>query len=192
MPADSPDPAAPRGVGRFEIRRELGRGAQSVVYLAWDPQLQREVAIKTMRFSGADAATNASLMAEARAVSRLRHANVVPIFDVGEEAGFPYLVFEYVAGRSLAEAIAAEGRLSRAQAAEWMRQVLDGLAAAHAEGLVHRDLKPSNLFGSPQTGIRLGGSIFSDSLSPETGPAATYIDMVRHNVKLLAAAMTGA
>ncbi|MBL8491910.1 MAG: serine/threonine protein kinase, partial [Rhodocyclaceae bacterium] len=164
MPPATP---APPTVGRFEIRRELGRGAQSVVYLAWDPQLQREVAIKTLRFSGADTAMNASLLAEARAVSRLRHANIVPIFDAGEEEGYPYLVFEYVAGRSLAEAIAAEGRISRAQAADWMRQVLDGLAAAHAEGIVHRDLKPSNILmdgrGTPRVmdfgiAVRLGAT----------------------------------
>ena len=81
-------------IGRFEIRRELGRGAQSVVYLAWDPQLQREVAIKTLHFSRRDAGATAALLAEARAVSGLRHPNVVPIFDAGEQGGDPYLVFE--------------------------------------------------------------------------------------------------
>ena len=65
-------------VGRFEIRSELGRGAQSVVYLAWDPQLQREVAIKTMHFSKSDVELNSMLLSEARMVSNLRHANVVP------------------------------------------------------------------------------------------------------------------
>ncbi|MBY0341100.1 MAG: protein kinase, partial [Rhodocyclaceae bacterium] len=70
-------------IGRFEIRRELGRGAQSVVYLAWDPQLQREVAIKTLHFSESDAQRNATLLTEARTVSPLRHAHIVPIFDAG-------------------------------------------------------------------------------------------------------------
>ena len=69
-------------IGRFEIRRELGRGAQSVVYLAWDPQLQREVAIKTMHFSTSDAKRNKALLDEARSVSNLKHPNVVPIFDL--------------------------------------------------------------------------------------------------------------
>ncbi|MDD5248946.1 MAG: HDOD domain-containing protein [Rhodocyclaceae bacterium] len=135
----------PQTIGRFEIRRELGRGAQSVVYLAWDPQLQREVAIKTMHFGRAEAAQNAALLAEARTVSKLRHPNVVPIFDAGEADGDPYLVFEYVEGRSLAAALKADGRMSAARAADLMRQVADALAQAHALGIIHRDLKPSNI-----------------------------------------------
>ncbi len=90
-------------IGRFEIRRELGRGAQSVVYLAYDPQLQREVAIKTLHFSKSDAQRNQALLAEARAVSTLAHPNIVPIFDAGEEGGDPFLVFEFVDGPSLTE-----------------------------------------------------------------------------------------
>ena len=132
-------------VGRFEIRRELGRGAQSVVYLAWDPQLEREVAIKTLHFARADPTRNDALVAEARSVSRLRHPNLVPIFDVGEEAGDPYLVFEFVNGPNLAQLIAGEGRIAPARAADLMRQVLDALALAHAAGIIHRDLKPSNI-----------------------------------------------
>ena len=137
-------------VGRFEIRRELGRGAQSIVYLAWDPQLEREVAIKTLHFAHTDARRNDALLAEARAVSRLRHPNLVPIFDAGEEDGDPYLVFELVAGPNLAELIAKEGRLAPARVADLMRQVLDALAMAHAAGIIHRDLKPSNILIDPQ------------------------------------------
>jgi eukaryotic-like serine/threonine-protein kinase len=132
-------------VGRFEIRRELGRGAQSIVYLGWDPQLEREVAIKTLHFARSDAKRNEALLAEARAVSRLRHPNLVPIFDAGEEDGDPYLVFEFVDGPSLADLIAREGRIAPARTADLMRQVLDALAMAHAAGIIHRDLKPSNI-----------------------------------------------
>ena len=139
-----------KSVGRFEIRRELGRGAQSVVYLAWDPQLEREVAIKTLHFARTDARRNEALFTEARSVSRLRHPNLVPIFDVGEEAGDPYLVFELVNGPNLAELIAREGRIAPAHAADLMRQVLDALALAHAAGIIHRDLKPSNILIDPQ------------------------------------------
>lgn len=135
----------PKTIGRFEIRRELGRGAQSVVYLAWDPQLQREVAIKTMHFGKAGSEQNAALLAEARTVSMLRHPNVLPIFDVGEDHGDPYLVFEYVEGRSLAEALRVDGRMSPGRAADLMRQVADALSHAHALGIIHRDLKPSNI-----------------------------------------------
>lgn len=139
-----------KSVGRFEIRRELGRGAQSVVYLAWDPQLEREVAIKTLHFARTDAKRNDALVAEARSVSRLRHPNLVPIFDVGEEAGDPYLVFEFVNGPNLAELVASEGRIAPARVADLMRQVLDALALAHAAGIIHRDLKPSNILIDPQ------------------------------------------
>ena len=79
-------------IGRFEVRRELGRGAQSVVYLGFDPQLQREVAIKTVHFAQQDAAKNKTLLDEARTVSKLRNPNIVPIFEAGEEAGDLYLV----------------------------------------------------------------------------------------------------
>ncbi|HLA33235.1 MAG TPA: serine/threonine-protein kinase, partial [Rhodocyclaceae bacterium] len=126
-------------IGRFEIQRELGRGSQSVVYLAWDPQLQREVAIKTLHFSRPDPKRNAALLAEARSVGRLRHPNLVPIFDMGEEGGNPYLVFEYVDGSTLAEVLAQQGRMNSAQTADLMRQVLDALATAHANKIIHRD-----------------------------------------------------
>lgn len=132
-------------IGRFEIRRELGHGDQSVVYLAWDPQLQREVTIKTMHFDHADAQLNQKLLTEARAVSNLRHANVVPIFDVGEQDGDPYLVFEFVDGHTLADVLQKEGTIESAKAADLMRQVVDGLAQAHMQGIIHRDLKPSNI-----------------------------------------------
>lgn len=132
-------------IGRFEIRRELGRGSQSVVYLAWDPQLQREVAIKTLHFDGSNPDENAVLLDEARMVSRLRHANVVPIYDAGEQDGDLYLVFEYVEGQSLLEALEADGAMPVAKAAHLMRQVLDALTQAHTLGIIHRDLKPSNI-----------------------------------------------
>jgi len=134
-----------RHIGRFEIRGELGRGAQSIVYLAWDPQLQREVAIKTLHFARPDAARNAVLFDEARTAGKFRHSNVVPIFDVGEADGDPYLVFERVTGRDLGDILRKDGPLAPVRAATLMRQVTDALAQAHAQNIIHRDLKPSNV-----------------------------------------------
>ncbi|CAB1368214.1 protein kinase domain-containing protein [Denitratisoma oestradiolicum] len=132
-------------IGRYEIRRELGRGAQSVVYLGWDPQLQREVAIKTMHFDLPDPQLNAMLLAESRTVGKLQHPNVVGIFDAGEQGGDPYLIFEYVAGKTLAERLRQDGPIEPTEATDLMRQILGALNQAHALGIIHRDLKPSNI-----------------------------------------------
>lgn len=132
-------------IGRFVIRGELGRGAQSVVYLAWDQQLQREVAIKTLLFSRSDPLHNALLLDEARTVSKFRHPNIVPIYDAGEQDGYPYLVFERVEGRSLAEALKTDGPMAAVKAAALVQQIADALAQAHLQGIIHRDLKPSNV-----------------------------------------------
>ena len=132
-------------IGRYEIRGELGRGAQSTVYLAFDPQLQRQVAIKTLHFGGADPARNRRLLEEARSSAQLRHPQIVPIFDVGEAGGDPYLVFEYVPGKNLADFLRQSGALSAVKAVSLLRPVLDAIGHAHAQGLIHRDLKPSNV-----------------------------------------------
>ncbi|MBS1158702.1 MAG: Protein kinase:GAF [Proteobacteria bacterium] len=132
-------------IGRFELRGELGRGAQSTVYLGFDPQLQREIAIKTVHFSRPDPEQNKVLLGEARMVSKLRHANIVPIFEAGEEDGDLYLVFEYVPGKNLAEFLRDSGALSPVKAVAILRPILDAVAHAHAQGIIHRDLKPSNI-----------------------------------------------
>lgn len=134
-----------KNIGRFEIVRELGRGAQSVVYLARDPHLQREVAIKTLHFSRPDPQKNQQLLSEARMVSQLSHPNIVPIFEAGEEKGDLYLVFEYVPGLNLAEYLRANGRLTPVKAISILIPVLDAIAHAHAAGIIHRDLKPHNV-----------------------------------------------
>lgn len=129
-------------IGRFELRRELGRGAQSVVYLGFDPQLQREIAIKTLR---PETVESQGTLSEARTVSKLRHPNIVPIFEAGEEDGQVYLVFEYVPGTSLAEFLKGSGALPPVKAVTLLRPILDAVAHAHAQGIIHRDLKPSNI-----------------------------------------------
>ena len=132
-------------VGRFEVKGELGRGAQSVVYLGFDPQLQRDVAVKTVHFTRPDPTQNKTLLEEARMVSKLRHPNIVPIFEAGEEGGDLYLIFEYVPGKNLAEFLHDSGALSPVKAVTTLRPILDAVAHAHAQGIIHRDLKPSNI-----------------------------------------------
>jgi serine/threonine protein kinase len=134
----------PRQLGRFQLRRPLGQGAQASVWLAHDPRLEREVAVKLLN-RHADARSLSRWLHEARAVSRLTHPNIVPVFEADEHEGQPYLVFEYVTGPTLAEALRQRVGLPASQAVPLMIGVLDALAAAHLQGIVHRDLKPSNI-----------------------------------------------
>ncbi len=133
-----------RQLARFELLRELGRGAQATVWLANDPRLDREVALKLLS-GDADATTRHEWMNEARAVSRLKHPNVVPVFEADEHEGQPYLVFEYVEGPTLQELRRKQPSMPAREAVTLMLGVLDALVAAHEEGIVHRDLKPSNI-----------------------------------------------
>lgn len=141
-----PVPTGPAMLGRFELRKILGRGAQSVVWLGFDPRLEREVAIKLMTLGqGSDAKAIAHWLQEARSVSRLTHPNIVPVFEADVQDQQPYLVFEYVAGQTLAAMLKQRGALAPTEAVPLMLDVLDALEAAHLSGVVHRDLKPSNV-----------------------------------------------
>lgn len=116
-----------QSIGRFAIRRLLGEGAQSAVFLAWDPHLEREVAIKTLHFSDRAAGQGGLLLQEARAVAGLRHPNIVPVFEAGEQNGDPYLVFEYVDGPTLAQVLNQRGAQPAAQAVESICSVLGAI-----------------------------------------------------------------
>jgi hypothetical protein len=134
-------------VGRYLIVERLGMGAMGVVYAAYDPDLDRKVALKLLRFDGAEArdeARQARLVREAKAIAKLSHPNVVGIFDVGVHERRVFLAMEYLPGGTLRDWLAAERRGWRAIVARFI-EVGRGLAAAHAEGLVHRDFKPDNV-----------------------------------------------
>jgi serine/threonine protein kinase len=130
-------------IDRFQVRKILGEGGQGIVYLAHDPKLKREVAIKTLTAATGDEMQ--MLLQEARAVSALQHPCIVPVFEVGDFDGTPYLVFEYVTGETLDALIRRGGALPTEHALKIAAQVLDGLAHAHKHGVLHRDIKPANI-----------------------------------------------
>ncbi len=133
-------------LGRFELRRILGQGAQSTVWLAFDPRMEREVAIKVMRpGDGSDDSAVAQWLQEARSVGRVTHPSIVPVYEADIQDRQPYLVFEYIAGQTLDQLIKQRGALPAPEAVALMMDILDAVAVAHAAGVVHRDLKPSNV-----------------------------------------------
>ena len=133
-------------LGRFELRKILGQGAQSTVWLAFDPRMEREVAIKVMRpGSGSDPQALVQWLEEARSVGRVKHPNIVPVYEADIQDHQPYLVFEYVAGTPLDQILKKRGALPPQEAVALMLDVLDAVAVAHAANVVHRDLKPSNV-----------------------------------------------
>jgi HD-like signal output (HDOD) protein len=136
--------AAPGVLARYTLVREIGRGRQAQVWLAHDPRLDRPVAIKLLQLAG-DPQTLAAGLAGARAASRLAHPNIVPIFEADRHQGQSYLVFEYVEGPTLAQALRLQPLRPAAEAVALMLGVLDALQAAHQQGLVHGALRPSNV-----------------------------------------------
>ncbi|MEJ7597850.1 MAG: serine/threonine-protein kinase [Kofleriaceae bacterium] len=141
LAATEPTLGAGDRVGRFEIRSLLGQGGMGVVYAAWDPQLDRRVALKVMR--GARKA-GAQLLREGRAVARLTHPNVVTVYDIDDSAGRWFVAMELVAGETLDIWLRSQPR-SVDEIVAMFVAAGRGLAAAHAVGLVHRDFKPSNV-----------------------------------------------
>ncbi len=139
--AAAPLPALPG----YEILEELGRGGQSVVYKARQPALDRLVALKMILASpAADAEERARFRLEAEAVAHLEHPHIVPIYEVGAQAGRPYFALEYVAGGTLARKLAGMPLPGR-EAAALLETLARAMHWAHQRGIVHRDLKPANV-----------------------------------------------
>jgi eukaryotic-like serine/threonine-protein kinase len=140
------DPSA-LAVGRFELRELLGAGAMGVVYAAYDPELDRLVALKLLRElpgRAQDPERHRRLQREAKAMARLRHPNVVQVHEVGSHEGQTFVAMELIAGSSLREWLAA-GPRPWTQTLELFVAAGHGLAAAHSSGLLHRDFKPDNV-----------------------------------------------
>lgn len=139
----------PKNIGKYEVQGILGRGGMGVVYKAFDPAIHRQVAIKTITKSAMDPSELQYAIArfrhEAQAVGRLTHPRIAAIFDYGEDSDIAYIVMELVNGKSLYEHLQNKAKFDLAEIGEIVRQLLDGLGYAHAQGVVHRDVKPSNI-----------------------------------------------
>jgi serine/threonine-protein kinase len=141
---------------RYRIRRELASGGMATVYLADDVTLDRPVALKVL---SAELATDSSFVdrfrREAQAAGRLRHHNIVAVYDWGPHDNSYYIAMEYVEGRTLDQIVAEDGPLPVGLAARIAGQIVEGLDAAHQEGLVHRDVKPSNIIVTPSGQVKI-------------------------------------
>jgi serine/threonine protein kinase len=134
----------PPALGRYRIDTVLGSGGMGIVYRAYDPQLARPVAIKVVRRAGEDTAGRARLVREAQALARLSHPNVCHVYDVGTEGDEVWVAMELIDGVSLRQ-WAAEQHHDRRSVIDVLLGAAEGIAAAHAAGLVHRDIKPENV-----------------------------------------------
>jgi eukaryotic-like serine/threonine-protein kinase len=136
-------------IGRYEILEELGRGGMGTVYRAKDPNIDRIVALKTILSDvlGTDQAREfrERFQREARVAGRLAHPGIVPVFDIGEHEGVPFLVMELIHGQTLADTVRKGGRPTLDRICQIGQQIADALGYAHKQGVVHRDIKPANI-----------------------------------------------
>ena len=144
-------PDLPSRIGRYHVTRRLAKGGMGVLYLARDPAIDRTVVLKVARVDNAE--LREIFLREARATGRLQHPNIVTVFDVGEHDGEPFIAMEYVPGQTLAEIVSGDARLPLASRLRMLRELCDGLAYAHSQGIVHRDIKPANLIARGDSGV---------------------------------------
>lgn len=141
---ESGAPSHPDQIDGYPIRRQLGRGGFGVVYEAWDPNLQRLVALKLLSSRESTSAERNALLAEAQAVARLTHPNIVPVLAVGEANGATYMTLERMEGGTLADLLQGRPQPSRESAA-FLTSIARAVHYAHLCGVLHCDLKPSNI-----------------------------------------------
>ena len=141
--------AIPERIGKYDIRRELGKGAMGTVYEGFDPVIERPVAIKTILaeyLADADSeAAVARFKREAQAGGRLQHPGIVGVYEYGEDEKMAFIVMEYVQGQELRKLMRERGRFDLIDVFEVMKQLLAALDYSHKHGVVHRDIKPANL-----------------------------------------------
>jgi tRNA A-37 threonylcarbamoyl transferase component Bud32 len=181
----------PGHIGRYEVRAELGRGATSVVYRAWDPELWREVALKVLHeerpLAGIEqAARVARFEREARTLAQLRHEHIVPIYEPGLLEGRPYFVLEYVRGGSLRDRLAQLSAAGPRAFVPLLHQVACAVQHAHECRILHRDLKPANILLADDgralvTDFGLA-KLLADAPSPEWDAADTVLQQESEDV----------
>ncbi|HEY4697926.1 MAG TPA: serine/threonine-protein kinase [Gallionella sp.] len=136
-------------LGKYEIKRELGRGAMGIVYEGFDPFIERTVAIKTIQKSMIDKSEAEEILSrfrrEAQAAGRLTHPNIVSVYEYGEDGDVVFIAMEYIVGIELKEHFEKTIRFQIKDSAKIMAQLLDALEYSHTHGVVHRDIKPSNI-----------------------------------------------
>lgn len=148
-------------IGRYEIISEIGRGAMGVVYLAKDPVIDRQLAIKTIRLMGLMKDENEEFLKrfyqEAKAAGNLSHPSIVTVHDAGfdKDTEMHYLVMEYIPGKTLKEIIQQKVPLTYEEKAMILEKVSDALVYAHSKGIVHRDIKPANIIISGPNSIKI-------------------------------------
>jgi serine/threonine-protein kinase len=146
-------------IGKYEIRREIGRGAMGIVYEAYDPAIKRIVALKTIRAEQLVGEQAESIVArfrrEAQAAGRLNHPNIVSVYDLGEDNGVWFIAMEFVQGRELKACFEANERFKTADIVRIMSQILSALDYSHRQGVIHRDVKPANIFLLPDGTVKV-------------------------------------
>ncbi|UCC38323.1 MAG: protein kinase [Candidatus Aminicenantes bacterium] len=137
-------------IGKYKITNSLGKGAMGIVYKALDPDISREVAIKTIHFDLVSVGTDKEEMMkrflrEAQAAGKLTHPNIITIYDVGREKDLTYIVMQYIEGQSLQQIFSSRKKFSIPELVELFSQLCDALDYAHQHGIIHRDIKPANI-----------------------------------------------
>lgn len=142
----------PTVIGRYQIARELAHGGMGSLYLARDPAIDRLVAIKLLREGFEDESVRERFAREVRATGKLRHPNIVTIFDTGEHGSRPFIAMEYVPGETLASVIHRRAPVTIIEKLTILEEVCDALRCAHEAGIIHRDIKPANVMIEDATG----------------------------------------
>jgi eukaryotic-like serine/threonine-protein kinase len=163
----------------FEILRQIGVGSKSFVYLARENALRRLVAIKVLQPEQAkDEETRKRFARESRAMAKIRQKNVIAVHRVGElNNDLPFIVMEYVPGRTLKDALEAQGAYSVERSQDVLLQVASALAAAHQEGIIHRDLRPENVIEEAETGRIVLTDFGLAGISPTSDVSETKLTM---------------